>query len=87
MPVPDEAQARAHELYMSYTRGWADAAAIRSVDKKFENHPTRQDLKDAYLAGYSAGYKARRDAHETAVTLFGYQPNILRLTARSEERG
>jgi hypothetical protein len=78
VPTRDEGTKR--ELYFSYVAGWRDAAGTRSLDPKFSEHPTRPDIKAAYLEGFTDGKKANRAAREAAARVYNYKPTILRAT-------
>jgi len=75
---------QAHELYMSYGRGWRDGAVNKAIDEKFSKHPTRLDLTKAYMAGYEDGEMDRQIATNRAARNYGYVPSILRTQDNSD---
>jgi hypothetical protein len=51
-------QGVAGELFVSYSRGWRDGASALAKRPQFAEHPSRQDIRDAYLKGYDVGHDA-----------------------------
>lgn len=71
---PPGDQGVAAELFMSYSRGWRDGACARPKRREFDEHPTRPDLREAYMKGYDVGHDAyNRDLLAYAATV-GYDP-------------
>ena len=68
----------AHELYLSYRRGWQDGTRRRLKDEKFMTHPTRPDLTAAYVQGHADGERDYGAAMAAAMARYGYVPDILR---------
>jgi hypothetical protein len=67
-------QGVAGELFVSYSRGWRDGACALAKRRDFAEHPTRPDLRDAYMKGYDVGHDAyNRDLTAWAAEV-GYDP-------------
>jgi hypothetical protein len=65
------------ESYQSYSKGWMDAAGLKSMRKEFEGHD-KAHIRENYSKGYTDGYNARKRALKRAEKLFGYKPRIIR---------